>query len=88
MRCTGGWDASPDYKASFLGTLGANADLYGEYKQNALHWYKTCQERLLYLNHAIVHPPIDRDKPADETADICVHVDETDSGLIVSGPGR
>ncbi|HNP56593.1 MAG TPA: 4-hydroxyphenylacetate 3-hydroxylase N-terminal domain-containing protein [Gordonia sp. (in: high G+C Gram-positive bacteria)] len=82
-----GWmGRSPDYKASFLGTLGANADFYGEYKQNALHWYKTCQERLLYLNHAIVHPPIDRDKPADETADICVHVDEeTDSGLIVSG---
>jgi 4-hydroxyphenylacetate 3-monooxygenase len=82
-----GWmGRSPDYKASFLGTLSANADFYGEYKGNALRWYKQSQERVLYLNHAIVHPPIDRDKPADETADICVHVDEeTDAGLIVSG---
>lgn len=82
-----GWmGRSPDYKASFLGTLGANADFYGEYRQNALDWYKKAQERVLYLNHAIVNPPIDRDKPADETADICVHVvEETDAGVIVSG---
>lgn len=82
-----GWmGRSPDYKASFLGTLGANADFYGEYKPNALRWYKDAQERLLYLNHAIVHPPIDRDKPADETADVCIHVvKETDAGLVVSG---
>lgn len=82
-----GWlGRSPDYKASFLGTLGANSDFYGEYKQNALDWYKKSQERVLYLNHAIVNPPIDRDKPADETADVCVHVvKETDAGLIVLG---
>ena len=82
-----GWmGRSPDYKASFLGTLGANAEFYGEYAGNARRWYKDSQERVLYLNHAIVHPPIDRDKPADETADICVHVEEeTDNGLIVSG---
>ena len=82
-----GWlGRSPDYKASFLGTLGANAGFYGEYKQNALDWYKKSQESVLYLNHAIVNPPIDRAKPADETADVCVHVvEETDAGLIVSG---
>ena len=72
-----GWlGRSPDYKASFLGTLGANADFYGPYRDNALRWYKHAQERMLYLNHAIVNPPIDRDKPADETADVCVHVVE------------
>ena len=39
-----GWlGRSPDYKASFLGTLGANAGFYGEYKQNALDWYKKSQ---------------------------------------------
>lgn len=82
-----GWmGRSPDYKASFLGTLGANADYYGPFRDNALSWYKQSQERLLYLNHAVVHPPIDRDKPADEIADVCVHVDEeTDAGLVVSG---
>ncbi|UGY94317.1 4-hydroxyphenylacetate 3-hydroxylase family protein [Streptomyces gobiensis] len=87
QRLVYGWmGRTPDYKASFLGTLGANADFYGEYRENALRWYKYAQERVPYFSHAIVHPPIDRDKPADETADVCVHVeDETDAGLIVSG---
>ncbi|MEU2821343.1 4-hydroxyphenylacetate 3-hydroxylase N-terminal domain-containing protein [Streptomyces bacillaris] len=87
QRLVFGWmGRTPDYKASFLGTLGANADFYGPFKENALTWHKRAQERVLYFNHAIVHPPIDRDKPADQTADVCVHVDrETDAGLIVSG---
>ncbi|WP_431876994.1 4-hydroxyphenylacetate 3-hydroxylase N-terminal domain-containing protein [Amycolatopsis sacchari] len=82
-----GWlGRTPDYKAAFLGTLGANADFYGPFRDNALSWYRRTQERVLYLNHAIVHPPIDRDRPADETADVCVHVEaETDRGLVVSG---
>ncbi|MET9052452.1 4-hydroxyphenylacetate 3-hydroxylase family protein [Streptomyces rhizosphaericola] len=87
QRMVFGWmGRTPDYKASFLGTLGANADFYGPFKENALAWHKRAQERVLYFNHAIVHPPIDRDKPADQTADVCVHVDrETDAGLVVSG---
>ena len=82
-----GWmGRTPDYKAAFLGTLGANSDFYGEYAGNALAYYKSTQERVTYANHAIVHPPIDRDRPADEVGDVCVHVvDETDNGLIVSG---
>lgn len=82
-----GWlGRTPDYKAAFLGTLGANAAFYGEYAENAEVWYRRTQERVLYLNHALVHPPIDRDRPADETADVCIHVErETDAGLVVSG---
>jgi 4-hydroxyphenylacetate 3-monooxygenase len=77
---------TPDYKASFLGTLGANSDFYAPYAENARRWYRESQERVLYLNHAIVHPPVDRDRPADEVADVCVHVEEeTDNGLVVSG---
>ena len=82
-----GWmGRSPDYKASFLGTLGANADFYAPFTDNARRWYKESQEKVLYWNHAIVHPPVDRDRPADEVADVFVHVEkETDSGLVVSG---
>ncbi|MEQ1890317.1 MAG: 4-hydroxyphenylacetate 3-hydroxylase family protein [Alphaproteobacteria bacterium] len=77
---------SPDYKASFLATLGASADFYAPYQDNAKRWYRDAQERVLYVNHALVHPPIDRNRPADETADVCVHVErETDGGIIVSG---
>lgn len=87
QRLVYGWmGRTPDYKAGFFGTLEANAEFYHPFQDNALRWYKEAQERLLYFNHAIAHPPVDRDRPADRTADVCVHVEEeTDSGLIVSG---
>lgn len=86
-RITYGWlGRAPDYKASFLATLGANPDFYSPYQQNALAWYKKAQEHVLYLNHAIIHPPVDRDKPIHERAEVCVHVEgENDRGIIVSG---
>ncbi|MFG3409879.1 4-hydroxyphenylacetate 3-hydroxylase family protein [Streptomyces sp. NPDC048142] len=86
-RLSYGWmGRSPDYKASFLGTLGANADFYGPYADNARRWYRESQEKVLFWNHAIVHPPVDRDRPPDEVADVFVHVEaETDAGLVVSG---
>ena len=44
------------------------------------------QERCSFVNHAIVNPPVDRDKPLDEVEDVYMHVEkETDAGLIVSG---
>ena len=86
-RLTYGWmGRSPDYKAAFLATLGANAEFYSPYQENARRWYRAAQERVLYMNHAIVHPPVDRHRPPDEVADVYVHVErETDAGLIVSG---
>ena len=86
-RITYGWmGRSPDYKASFLGTLGANADFYDPFQENARRWYRESQEKVLYWNHAIIHPPVDRHRPPDEVADVFVHVEEErDNGLIVSG---
>ncbi|HTY54073.1 MAG TPA: 4-hydroxyphenylacetate 3-hydroxylase N-terminal domain-containing protein [Candidatus Binataceae bacterium] len=82
-----GWmGRSPDYKASFLGTLGANDEFYAPYQKSALNWYKKAQERVLFLNHAIVNPPIDRSRHPNEMADVFVHAEkETDSGIVVSG---
>ncbi|MGC7096592.1 4-hydroxyphenylacetate 3-hydroxylase family protein [Amycolatopsis lurida] len=86
-RLSYGWmGRSPDYKASFLGTLGANADFYAPFEDNARRWYRESQEKVLYWNHAIVHPPVDRNRPPDEVEDVFIHVEkETDSGLVVSG---
>ena len=86
-RLTYGWvGRAPDYKASFLATLGANADFYEPYQENARRWYRFCQERTPFVNHAIIHPPVDRDRPPNEAADVCTHVEqETDAGLIISG---
>ena len=86
-RITYGWmGRSPDYKAAFLATLGANPDFYAPYQDNARRWYRLAQERVLYLNHALVQPPVDRNRPPDEVADVYVHVEkETDAGLVLSG---
>ena len=89
-RLTYGWlGRSPDYKGAFLATLGANAGFYAPYEANARNWYRYSQERMPYVNHALVHPPVDRDMapgaPGGPT-DIYAHVTrETDAGIHVTG---
>src|SRR6516225_3084564 len=86
-RVTYGWmGRSPDYKAAFLATLGANPDFYEPFSENAPRWYKKVQEENTFVNHAIVNPPVDRNKELAEVRDVYMHVEkETDGGLIVSG---
>jgi two-component FAD-dependent monooxygenase len=86
-RMTYGWmGRSPDYQASFLGTLGANAEFYQPFEDNARRWYAESQEKVLFWNHAIAHPPVDRNRSPDEVEDAFVHAERTtDAGLVVSG---
>jgi 4-hydroxyphenylacetate 3-monooxygenase len=86
-RMSYGWlGRSPDYKAAFLGTLGGMPDFYEPFQENAKRWYKESQEKVLYWNHAIINPPVDRHLPPDQVGDVFMKVEkETDSGLIVSG---
>jgi 4-hydroxyphenylacetate 3-monooxygenase len=89
-QVTYGWlGRSPDYKASFLATLGANAEFYAPFQENARRWYRYAQERVAFVNHAIIHPPVDRHLApgaAGSASDVCVHVTrETDGGIYVSG---
>lgn len=77
---------SPDYKAAFLATLGADPDYYAPYQDNARRWYKEAQEKNLFFNHAIINPPVDRNKPLEAVSDIFIKaVRETEEGVIVSG---
>ena len=86
-RITYGWlGRSPDYKAAFLNTLGANAEFYGDFAANARQWYSRAQEAVLFLNHALINPPIDRNKAVDEVKDVYITIDkETDAGIYVTG---
>ena len=89
-RVTYGWlGRSPDYKASFLATLGANAEFYAPYQANARRWYRMAQERVPFVNHAIIHPPVDRNvapgAPGDSQDVYCHVTKETDGGIYVSG---
>ena len=86
-RLTYGWmGRTPDYKAAFSNTLGGFPEYYGAYAENARAWYKRAQEAMPFMNHAIVNPPIDRHRPAEEVKDVyaCVKK-ETDAGIIRIG---
>lgn len=77
---------TPDYKAGLYGGMELNADFFTPYEDNARAWHRLMQERIPYVAHAIVNPPVDRNLPADEVGDVFVHVEgETDNGLVVSG---
>jgi len=77
---------SPDYKAAFMATLGANPEFYAPFDENARRWYRRYAAKALFLNHVLVNPPVDRNKPVHEVADVYLHVvRETDAGAIVSG---
>lgn len=77
---------TPDYKASFMASLGANPEFYEPFSESAVAWYKRYASRGLFLNHVIVNPPIDRNRPVHEVADVFVHkVAERDGGIVVSG---
>jgi 4-hydroxyphenylacetate 3-monooxygenase len=86
-RMSYGWmGRTPDYKASLMNTLGANAEYYGKFADNARRWHKRAQEAVFFMNHAIVNPPVDRGRPTDEVKDVYVTIKkETDAGVIVSG---
>ncbi len=78
-RLSYGWmGRTPDYKAAFGCALGANPAFYGQFEQNARNWYTRIQETGLYFNHAIVNPPIDRHKPADEVKDVYIKLEKRD----------
>jgi 4-hydroxyphenylacetate 3-monooxygenase len=86
-RMSYGWmGRSPDYKASLMNTLGANYEFYGKFSDNAKSWYRRAQENVLFMNHAIVNPPVDRAKAADQVKDVFITIQkETDTGIYVSG---
>jgi 4-hydroxyphenylacetate 3-monooxygenase len=86
-RMSYGWmGRSPDYKASLMNTLGANDAFYGRFAANAKAWYKRAQDNVLFMNHAIVNPPVDRAKAADQVKDVFITIQkDTDAGIYVSG---
>ena len=86
-RMSYGWmGRSPDYKASLMNTLGANHSFYGKFSANAQAWYRRAQDHVLFMNHAIVNPPVDRAKAPEQVKDIFITIQkETDAGVYVSG---
>ncbi len=77
---------SPDYKAAFMATLGAAPEFYSPFEANAEAWYRRYAEQVLFLNHVLINPPIDRNKAVHEVEDVYLHaVKERDDGIVVRG---
>ncbi len=77
---------SPDYKASFMATLGAAPDFYSPFEKSAEVWYRRYAEQALFLNHILINPPIDRNREVHEVEDVYLHaVGERDDGIVVRG---
>lgn len=77
---------TPDYKAAFMATLGANPEFYEPYEENARRWYAEYAARGMFLNHVLINPPVDRNRPVHEVRDVFVHVkEERDDGIVVGG---
>ena len=87
QRMSWGWmGRTPEYKASFMATLGADPDYYAPFGNSARRWYEETARRVLFMNHVIVDPPVDRNRPPQEVRDVFIHVvKETDAGIYVSG---
>jgi 4-hydroxyphenylacetate 3-monooxygenase len=77
---------SPDYKAAFMATLGAAPEFYSPFQDNATAWYRRYASQVLFLNHVLINPPIDRHKAVHEVEDVYLHaVAERDDGMVVNG---
>ena len=89
-RLSYGWlGRSPDYKAAFLATLGANAEFYAPYQDNARHWYRHARSGCRSsTTRSSIRRWIATWRPARRAAptDIYMRVTkETDAGIRVSG---
>jgi len=77
---------TPDYKAALMGSLASEPEYYAPFDGSARRWYARYSSQCLFLNHCLINPPIDRNRPVHEVADVFVHVvKEKDNGIIVSG---
>ena len=83
---TAGWAAARTTRPRSWPRSARTPDFYTPFEDNARRWYKKVQEEVTFVNHAIVNPPVDRNKQLEEVRDVYMHVEkETDAGLIVSG---
>jgi len=77
---------TPDYKAAFMASMAANPEFYAPFDGSARGWYRKYSSGCLFLNHVLVNPPVDRNRPVHEVEDVFVHVvKERDDGIVVSG---
>jgi len=83
---------SPDHVASFFAGFAGSAAFYArgrqEFADNLLRFAAKAADEDLYVSYVIVHPTIDRAKPAHQQAEPYLYagvVAERESGIVVRG---
>src|SRR5262249_6609971 len=82
---------SPDCVASFLTGFAGGADYFGSDHELADHlrrFYARAADEDLFLAHAIIHPTIDRAKPAHQQSEPHLYasvLEERDDGIVLQG---
>ena len=83
---------SPDHVASFFAAFGGSGDFFArgrrEFADNLLRFYARAADEDLYLSYTIVHPTVDRGKPAHQQPEPFLYagaVAERDGGIVIRG---
>jgi 4-hydroxyphenylacetate 3-monooxygenase len=83
---------SPEHFAGFLVGFSLRPDLFAEdgarFGQNIVRYYEHVRDNDLYVSYVLIHPQIDRSKPAHQQEDPTLYagvVEERDGGIVVSG---
>jgi 4-hydroxyphenylacetate 3-monooxygenase len=79
---------SPDHVASLLTGFAAAAPFFGDFADNVTRFHARAALEDLYVAYAIVHPTIDRSRPAHQQAEPHLYasvVEERDDGIVVRG---
>jgi 4-hydroxyphenylacetate 3-monooxygenase len=83
---------SPDHVAGFLSGFAGGADFFGrggqQFAENVKRFHAKARDEDLHLAYAILHPTIDRSKPAHQQPEPNLYasvVKERDDGMVVRG---
>ncbi|WP_175414111.1 4-hydroxyphenylacetate 3-hydroxylase N-terminal domain-containing protein [Agrococcus sp. SGAir0287] len=87
QRMTHGWlGRTPETLASHLTSMAAHASFYGAQADAVRGALVAHQRGVVHHVQALVNPPVDRDLPPDEVADVFLHiVREQSDGLVLRG---
>ena len=87
QRINYGWmGRTMDYKAAFMAQLAEGHNFYEPFGDNALNWYRKYASQCLFINHVLIDPPLDRNRPRIDVRDVYLSLDkEDDKGIYVSG---
>jgi 4-hydroxyphenylacetate 3-monooxygenase len=79
---------SPDHVAGFLAGFASYSEVFGEYQQNVLDFYKYARDEDMFVTYVIIPPQVDRSKAAHEQEEKYLPVgvlEEREDGIVVRG---